>query len=327
MKNIEVLDLFCGAGGFSSGFSNQDFSVTGVDINPIAKEIFEINNIGNFIQKDLLSEHVEGDFSIIIGGPPCRPFSSVNIQRRGEAHPNYPLVARYFDHISRLRPDLFFMENVPPTRNYPVFKEAMEKIRNEGYYVEHEVIHYSDFGASTKRRRLIVFGGLNEKLVKKIIERFNCKKKAAKTVGEAIKKYENLKAGEFPDHVWPHFKTIHKYADKYESGQYGWYKLDYSKPAPSFGNIMKTYILHPECGNNGTPVRVISIREAMEIMGFPSDFRFPDDMGVGMRYQMVVDVVSPTISEILAETIKECYVKSGSTGVSKSAGQRSLALF
>jgi DNA (cytosine-5)-methyltransferase 1 len=309
MKNIRVLDLFCGAGGFSSGFSSQDFSVTGIDINPRAAEIFAINNIGDFVQKDLLTENIEGSFGIILGGPPCRPFSSVNVRRRGESHPNYPLVARYFDHISRLRPDLFFMENVPPVRNYPVFMESVEKIRNEGYYVGHEVIHYSDFGAATKRRRLIVFGGRDEALVKKIVGKFNERKKAPRTVGEAIKKYENVAFGDYPDHVWPHFKTIHKYKDKYQSGQYGWYKLDYSQPAPSFGNVMKTYILHPESGNNGTPVRVISIREAMEIMGFSPEFRFPKDMGVGSRYQMVVDVVSPVISEILAGVVKECYVK------------------
>ncbi len=310
IKNIEVLDLFCGAGGFSLGFSTQNFSVTGVDINRRAGEIFSINNIGKLVQKDLLSENVEGSFNIVLGGPPCRPFSSVNLQKRGADHPNYPLIARYFDHINNIKPDLFFMENVPPVRNYPIFLESLEKIRAKEYYVEYKVFHYSDFGAATTRRRLIVFGGRDEVLVKKIILKFNERKKTAKTVGEAIKKYEKVPFGGYPDHIWPHFKTIHKYKDKYESGKYGWYKLDYSKPAPSFGNIMKTYILHPDSGKNGTPARVISIREAMEIMGFSSEFRFPEDMGVGMRYQMVVDVVSPTISKIIAEVVKECYVKS-----------------
>ena len=309
MKNIEVLDLFCGAGGFSSGFKNRGFSVTGVDINPHSSEIFAINTIGNFIQKDLLTEHVEGSYRIILGGPPCRPFSSVNLRKRGEDHPNYPLVARYFDHISSIRPDLFFMENVPPVRRYPVFLDSVERIRNEGYYVEYEIIHYADFGAATKRRRLIVFGGKDEALVKKIVEKFNERKKPAGSVGDAIKKYEETAFGEYPDHVWPHFKTIDKYKDKYATGKFGWYKLDYDSPAPSFGNIMKTYILHPNSGNNGEPSRVISIREAMEIMGFSSEFRFPEKMGVGIRYQMVVDVVSPVISEIIADVVKLCYVK------------------
>jgi len=309
INKVNVLDLFCGAGGFSSGFNNQGFSVTGVDINPRAEEIFSINNIGKFVNADLLTDNIDGKFKIVLGGPPCRPFSAVNIKKRGENHPNYPLVARYFDHIHNLKPDLFFMENVPPVRSYSIFLDSIEKIRTEGYYVEYFVIHYADFGTSTKRRRLIVFGGKDDNLVKMIVQKFNERKKAAKTVGEAIKKYENISFGEYPDHVWPIFKTIDKYADKYESGKFGWYKLDYSQPAPSFGNITKTYILHPAFGNNGIPARVISVREAMEIMGFKAEFQFPEGMGMGMRYQMVVDVVSPVISEIIAEVVKECYIK------------------
>jgi DNA (cytosine-5)-methyltransferase 1 len=309
MGKIRVLDLFCGAGGFSLGFKKQGFSITGVDINPWSEKIFSLNHIGDFVQKDLMSEHIDGNFNIILGGPPCRPFSSVNLRRRGEKHPNYPLVERYFDHISSLRPDLFFMENVPPVRNYQIFLDSVKRIEDEGYHVESHVIHYSEFGASTKRRRLIVFGGKDKKLVEKIIRIFNKRKAEPKTVGDAIKKYEGTPEKGYPDHEWPHLKTIHKYKDKYESGQYGWYKLNYSQPAPSFGNIMKTYILHPNSDNNGTPARVISVREAMAIMGFSPEFHFPEKMGIGLRYQMVVDVVSPTISEIIADVVKECYVR------------------
>ena len=310
VNNIRVLDLFCGAGGFSLGFKKQGFPIKGVDINPWSEKIFTLNRIGDFERKDLQSEHVKGNFNIVLGGPPCRPFSSVNLLKRGERHPNYPLVERYFDHISSIRPDLFFMENVPPVRNYKIFLDSVERIRKEGYYVEPHVIHYSEFGASTKRRRLIVFGGLNKELVQKIIRIFNERKREPKTVGDVIKKYEDIAEKGYPDHEWPHLKTIYKYKDKYESGQYGWYKLDYSQPSPSFGNVMKTYILHPNSDNNGNPSRVISVREAMEIMGFPPEFHFPEKMGIGIRYQMVVDVVSPTISEIIADVVKKCYVKS-----------------
>lgn len=309
LKNIQVLDLFCGAGGFSIGFNKNNFSVTGVDINPWSEKIFKQNHIGSFIPKDLFTDSIEGNFDIIMGGPPCRPFSSVNLTRRGENHPDYQLVERYFDHIHSLEPDLFFMENVPPVQGYPVFTESVEKIMDDEYYVKPEVIHYSDFGAATKRRRLIVFGGKSKRLVKKIMKEFNGHKKDPKSVGEAIKKYENMAQGEFSDHVWPLLKTIDKYREKYLTGKYGWYKLEYDKPAHSFGNVMKTYILHPNSWNNGTQPRVISIREAMEIMGFQSSFIFPENMGVGIRYQMVVDVVSPMISDVLAKAVKECYVK------------------
>ncbi len=309
LKKIRVLDLFCGAGGFSIGFKKNNFSVTGVDNNPWSEKIFEQNHIGSFIPQDLFTDNVEGNFDIIMGGPPCRPFSSVNVKKRGEAHPDYLLVKRYFDHIHSLQPDLFFMENVPPVQGYPVFTESVKKIEDDGYYVKPEVIHYSDFGAATKRRRLILFGGKSKRLVEKIMTEFNGHNKDPKTVGDAIRKYEKMNQKEYPDHVWPLLKTIDKYRDKYLTGKYGWYKLDYDDPAHSFGNIMKTYILHPNSWNNGTKARVISVREAMEIMGFPPSFIFPEKMGVGIRYQMVVDVVSPMISDALARAVRECYVR------------------
>jgi len=309
IESIRVLDLFCGAGGFSIGFNKNKFSITGVDINPWSEKIYELNQIGPFIKKDLFTENVSGHYDVILGGPPCRPFSSVNVKKRGENHPDYQLVERYFDHIRILEPELFFMENVIPVQGFPVFTEAVERIHDHGYFVKPRVIHYSDFGAATKRRRIIVFGGKSRNLVEDIITEFDRHKKTPKTVGEAIKKYELLEQGDFPDHVWPLLKTIDKYRDKYLTGKFGWYKLDYNKQSHSFGNIMKTYILHPNSWNNGTPPRVISIREAMEIMGFPSSFVFPEKMAMAKRYQMVVDVVSPLISDIIARSVKSCYGK------------------
>ena len=45
--------------------------------------------------------------------------------------------------------------------------------------------------------------------------------------------------------------------------------------------------------------------EALLIMGFDDSFRFPDGLGVGLRYQMVVDAVSPTFSYVAAQVIRE----------------------
>jgi site-specific DNA-cytosine methylase len=43
----------------------------------------------------------------------------------------------------------------------------------------------------------------------------------------------------------------------------------------------------------------------MAIMGFSDKFRFPEGMGMGVRYQMVADAVSPVFSEICARVMKE----------------------
>jgi hypothetical protein len=43
----------------------------------------------------------------------------------------------------------------------------------------------------------------------------------------------------------------------------------------------------------------------MSIMGFDRNFKFPQDTGIGQRYQMTVDSVSPVFSYVSAMVIKE----------------------
>ena len=71
---------------------------------------------------------------------------------------------------------------------------------------------------------------------------------------------------------------------------------------------MKTYILHPKGFKSKNP-RVISVKEALLIMGFDDEFKFPDGLGVGNRYQMTVDSVSPIFSKVIAKVIKQLYKK------------------
>jgi len=304
-ENMKVLDLFCGAGGLSIGFKYEGFAVTGADINPHAKDIFHLNEIGNFIQIDLHETSVIGAYDILIGGPPCRPWSCINIQKRGVLHPDYNLLERYFDHVLALRPRAFLLENVPPMERDASFQRFIKRAFKEGYSVEYRKIKYLNYGAATRRQRLITVGfrdfGLD---AREFFDRLDQLKEDPLTVGQAIQKYEGYAANEIPDHEWPELKTIEKYEKYYETGKYGWYKLDYSKFSPSFGNIMKTYILHPRAGVDGFPLRVISVREAMEIMGFPSTFRFPPETGMGKKYQMVANSVSPVVARKMARVIK-----------------------
>lgn len=303
---MRALDLFCGAGGLSLGFRNEGFSVTGADINQHSAGIFSTNDIGEFVEIDLARDSVTGAFDVVMGGPPCRPWSSINVQRRGSLHPDYGLLERFFDHIFDLRPPAFLLENVPPMGSDDGFRSLIKKVRREGYSVASQSLRYLDFGAATKRRRLFTVGfrdfGLD---AKDFFIRLDNLKEQPLTVGQAIRKYEMYAGGEFPDHEWPQLNTIARYKEYYESGKYGWSKLDYDGSAPSFGNIMKTYILHPRAGEGSFPLRVLSVRETMEIMGFPADFRFPAGMGLGIRYQMVANAVSPIAAQKMARVIRE----------------------
>ena len=51
--------------------------------------------------------------------------------------------------------------------------------------------------------------------------------------------------------------------------------------------------------------RVISVKEALLLMGFDREFHFPQGMGMGIRYQMVTDAVSPVFAYAAACVVKE----------------------
>jgi site-specific DNA-cytosine methylase len=75
--------------------------------------------------------------------------------------------------------------------------------------------------------------------------------------------------------------------------------------APSFGSVSKTYILHPDAGKEGYPLRVVSVREVLSIMGFRRDFHFPAGTALSKRYSMAANAVSPVMAEHCAVVIRQ----------------------
>lgn len=316
---MRVIDLYSGMGGISWGFSREGFRVTGLDINPLVPNIFELNGIGEAFVADLRTYRVKEIISrareeplVLVGGPSCRPWSNVNRRRHlfGSAHPDYVLMIKFLDAVSALKPDVFLMENVLPVANDPGFRKKMHSLSRH-YWIARTRVRYSDYGAPTSRERFFATGfrrGRRMDHASSFLGKLEKERRRSqpKTVGEVLAGYTELGYGEAPDHHWPNFKTIHRYKEKYRSNRYGWYKLDPNRPAPSFGNVMKTYILPPGAGNGrGVPLRVISVREAMALIGFDSSFRFPEGAAMKTRYQMVADAVSPTFSRIAARAIRE----------------------
>lgn len=80
MTRPRLLDLFCGAGGCSVGYSRAGFDVVGVDIRPMPNYPFE------FHQADAMTWPLKG-FDAIHASPPCHDHSNVSGQNRKAAGP------------------------------------------------------------------------------------------------------------------------------------------------------------------------------------------------------------------------------------------------
>jgi len=130
VSRLNILDLFCGAGGFAYGFSLADpmFQIVlAIDMNNWAIETYKANfpNI-TVLEKDITQIHSidilnhlgKKNLDIIIASPPCEAFSAANVNRRKTDYERLysDQTGRILLHAIRLiinlEPEIFFIENV-----------------------------------------------------------------------------------------------------------------------------------------------------------------------------------------------------------------------
>ena len=81
---MRALDLFCGAGGCSVGYSRAGFEVVGVDLEPMKDYPFEFHK-GDAVEFVLKHGH---EFDLIHASPPCQAHSAMqHIHKNPNDHP------------------------------------------------------------------------------------------------------------------------------------------------------------------------------------------------------------------------------------------------
>ncbi|MBE6422834.1 DNA cytosine methyltransferase [Succinivibrio dextrinosolvens] len=166
-KSLQMVDLFCGAGGLSLGFSQEGFTTAlANDIEPCCVDTYAHNHPetprDHIVLGDIrkVTDHLEGlikdkSIDIVVGGPPCQGFSMANRQRLIDDPRNH-LYKSYVDIVNRIKPKFFVMENVKGMLS--VADQVKEDFRNIGYSVECHVLNAKDFGVPQNRERLIYIG-------------------------------------------------------------------------------------------------------------------------------------------------------------------------
>jgi len=104
-----ILDLFCGAGGASTGYHRAGFDVVGVDLNPDVGRHYPFE----FHATDAihyLAEHW-ADFDAVHASPPCQHFSAMSQCRPGLAE-EYPDLVAPVRNLLKLTGLPYVMENV-----------------------------------------------------------------------------------------------------------------------------------------------------------------------------------------------------------------------
>lgn len=198
-KQINVIDLFAGAGGLSVGAAEAGANVAAcLEFDAIACETLRANAEyhGEVIEGDIcqytgselrcIAGLKRTDPLVIVGGPPCQPFSKAaywtedgedaayrraRSEGRSALKPLAPtkvkddsrrdLVREFWRTVEESNADGFVFENVPSIRhprNRPIYDGLISSARKAGYEVTEVVANAAEYGVAQARERVLVLG-------------------------------------------------------------------------------------------------------------------------------------------------------------------------
>lgn len=179
---LKAISLFTGVGGLDFGFEAAGFqtAVSG-DLDRVACDTLELNRswpvlrgpIDDFTSKAILSAAglAVGEADVLIGGPPCQPFSKSSYWVTGDskrlADPRADTLASYLRVLGDTLPKAFLLENVAGL----AFKGKDEGLQhlldgikriNRSHKVKYTVsigkLNAADFGVPQRRERVFLVG-------------------------------------------------------------------------------------------------------------------------------------------------------------------------
>ena len=156
--NKTVVDLFAGCGGLSLGFEANGFKTIGYEIDENASKTYNENLIGECFNQELTTETIYPKADIVIGGPPCQPFS-VGGKQLGleDSRDGFPI---FISAIKQLNPEVLLFENVRGMlyKNKWYLKEVIEELEKLGYYINYALLNAKNYEVPQNRERVIVIG-------------------------------------------------------------------------------------------------------------------------------------------------------------------------
>jgi DNA (cytosine-5)-methyltransferase 1 len=174
-SKINAISFFSGAGGLDIGaqlagvkvLSSLDVFVDGIN-TLTANEFFshcihmnqDITTVKAVDFQSVITSN-SPEKLIILGGPPCQPFSKagywVTNENRNSNDDPRNMIKPYFRIIEELKPDGFILENVESIlhpSNTDALEVIFENMERLGYYYSMLKINAADYGIPQKRRRV-----------------------------------------------------------------------------------------------------------------------------------------------------------------------------
>jgi DNA (cytosine-5)-methyltransferase 1 len=185
-RALSAISLFTGAGGLDLGFEAAGFETrvaVELDRDAVATLAHNRRDAWKIIAADIHSDKAssrailetaelrEGDADVLIGGPPCQPFSKSGFWARGEAlrlaDPRASTLGAFLRVLRDTKPKVFLLENVPgiafnaKNEGLLFLRNEIEKINAETkceYSFHSMLLKAVEFGVPQDRQRVFVVG-------------------------------------------------------------------------------------------------------------------------------------------------------------------------
>lgn len=230
---LTVVDLFCGAGGLSHGFtrgvSAPAFDIAlAVDQDEEATDTYRLNHpkvphkhvrcedIGTLADTPEELAGIAEEVDVVVGGPPCQALSVAGFRSRRADDESYSvledprtsLYRHYVSLLETLEPECIIMENVEGIRspigddNRRVIDDVQDALSGIGYTSGHRLLDCSEFGIPQNRDRVILFGVQNssvtepDETIETFFETLSDDSDGSRTLRQALSNLPRLRRGE-----------------------------------------------------------------------------------------------------------------------------------
>lgn len=322
---MQLLSLFCGAGGLDLGFKLEGFDIKlAIDHSEAAiathshnfpesvaikADLIElgVNGLIDLCAKYLSKNHSLG----IIGGPPCQGFSRGN-QNSNSDDPRNKLALLYIDFIAEIKKfyvvEFIVFENVlglKDKKHKETYNYILERLGGLDLNVTANILNAKDYGVAQDRKRVIIIA-MHKSFTKEV-----CLKVipgSSKTVKDVIyglpqptffKRNLNRKdINHHPNHWTMVPKSIRFNNPQLFDGKTRSFRVvSWDKPSPTIAYGNREIYVHPD------KTRRLTIYESMLLQGFPLNFEIKGTFS--QQVTQVSNAVPPPMAQNIAKEIKK----------------------
>ncbi len=295
-----VLDLFAGCGGLALGFEAAGFLTIGFEMNEDCCATYR-NTLHSPCHQQRLTtgQELTDGAEIIIGGPPCQPFS-VNGHQNGNQDERDGFPA-YLSAVERYKPRIAVVENVRGMlyQNHAYFETIVERLEGLGYQVAWRLLNSADYGAPQNRERLFIVAhkGIFDFPVP---THEGCPITAGEALGEM--------AFSIPEGAKFLTPSMDVYVARYEKASKCIRPRDLHLDQPS-----RTVTCRNLNGATGDMLRIrlqdgrrrrLTVREGARLQSFPDWFTFCGNEG--SQFNQVGNAVPPLLAKAVALAVRAC---------------------